>query len=147
MSEQMELPLPKTTPPRGEPLLWLSDSRGIYIPRDFAASFSDRARSVANVSDEDWDILDAGPDHEHYWDAWDEVISHAIVTDDLGREFFVSQEGDCWLIPCGMQWSDDREFWVWNDDDMDNDAEGEPDPDRLREDRDERRALNQEDGA
>lgn len=27
-------------------LLWLSDARGQYIPRDFATSFLDRARHV-----------------------------------------------------------------------------------------------------
>ena len=47
---------------RPEPLLWLSDARGVYIPRDFANSFSNRAKDVTGVSDEDWAILEAGPD-------------------------------------------------------------------------------------
>ena len=52
-----------------EPLLWLSDARGIYIPRDFASSFADRAKSVSGVTDEDWAILEEGPDHDWYWEA------------------------------------------------------------------------------
>lgn len=43
-------------------LLWLSDARGVYIPRDFAMSFADRAKSVTGVSDEDWETLEKGPD-------------------------------------------------------------------------------------
>ena len=100
-------------PARPEPILWLNDARGIYIPRDFASSFSDRATYVANVSDEDWAILEAGPDHEAYWDAWSEVEAHAIVTDDKGNKFTVFQEGDCWLIPVGMEWDEAIEGYVW----------------------------------
>jgi len=103
-----------------EPLLWLSDARGIYIPRDFANSFADRDKSVRGVSAEDWAILEAGPDHDQYWDAWSDVCDSAVVTDDDGVEFRVHQDGDCWLIPAGMEWSDDEDFFVWpkeNDDD------------------------------
>ena len=38
---------------RPEMILWLSDARGQYIPRDFANSFSDRAKHVKGVSDDD----------------------------------------------------------------------------------------------
>jgi hypothetical protein len=120
-------------------MLWLSDARGQYIPRDFASSFADRDHSVRGVTSEDWAILDAGPDHEHYWEAWDEVRANAVVTDGNGTCFNIHQDGDCWLIPDGMEWSDSEDRFVWNDDDVDNE-DFEPDPDRLREDRDERKA-------
>jgi len=112
-----------TTTTKPEPLLWLSDSRGIYIPRDFARSFADRAKSVVGVDDEDWAILEEGPDHDWYWDAWTEVLDRATVTDENGVEFTVYQDGDCWLIPRGMEWSDADGFFVWNDDETDNEAE------------------------
>ena len=96
-----------------EPLLWLNDARGIYIPRDFANSFADRAKHVQNVSDEDWTILEAGPDHEWYWEAWVNVCDNAIVTDNDGVRFRVHQDGDCWLIPEGMEWSEEHDFFVW----------------------------------
>jgi hypothetical protein len=98
-------------------LLWLNDARGIYLPRDFAMSFADRAKHVANVSDEDWAILDAGPDHEHYWEAWEAVVDGAEVTDDKGQKFTLYQEGDLWLIPVGMTWDDTADAYVWPDDD------------------------------
>lgn len=109
-----------------EPMLWLSDARGVYIPRDFAASFVDRARAVSGVSDEDWAILDEGPDHDWYWEAWSDVCDNAIVTDGTDQ-YTVYQDGDCWLIPVGMEWSDHEDFFVWpsddDDDEEDNDNE------------------------
>ena len=95
-----------------EPLLWLSDARGRYIPRDFANSFVDRDKHVQNVSEENWQILE-DPDHEWYWEAWDEVLQNAVVTDDEGTRFTLHQDGDLWLIPEGMEWSDKQDFYVW----------------------------------
>lgn len=98
---------------RPETLLWLNDARGQYIPRDFANSFADRAKSVAGVSDEDWAILEAGPDHELYWDTWSDVEQNAKITDDKGVQYTVHQDGDCWLVPVGMEWSDEQDTFVW----------------------------------
>lgn len=104
-------------------LLWLSDTRGRYIPRDFAKSFADRAKSVSGVSDEDWVILEAGPDHELYWDTWDEITNYGdvTVTDENGIEYFVYQDGDCWLIPKGMEWQDEKKSFAWPTEDEDDD--------------------------
>ena len=96
-----------------EMILWLSDARGQYIPRDFANSFDDRATRVSGVSDEDWAILEAGPDHESYWDAWAQVEQDARVTDDEGNVFTIYQEGDCWLVPVGMEWDEEQDTYVW----------------------------------
>lgn len=106
-------------------LLWLSDNRGVYIPRDFALSFVDRAKHVANVDDESWAILEAGPDHEFYWDTWIDVCNNAVVTDEKGIKFFIWQDGDCWLVPEGMEWSDRDGAFVWPDEDEDEDEGGE----------------------
>lgn len=95
-----------------EPELWLSDARGQYIPRDFAQSFKDRDAAVSGVLDESWAILEAGPEHEHYWETWDDVCNDAIVTLD-GDEYFLHQDGDLWLIPDGMEWSEKGACWVW----------------------------------
>lgn len=119
-----------------EPLLWLDDHRGIYIPRDFAGSFADRAKSVSGVSDEDWAILEAGPDHELYWDTWTEVEQDAVITDENGTEFTIYQEGACWLIPKGMEWSDSDDFFVWpsdyDDEEEDDTDDGDPEQDPAR---------------
>ncbi len=103
-----------TTKTRLKPLLWLSDARGVYIPRDFVNSFADWA-NVKNVSDEDKAILEAGPDHEWYWEAWDGVCRDCVVEDNSGNRYTVYQDGDCWLIPEGMPWEDDAEFFAWPD--------------------------------
>jgi hypothetical protein len=95
-----------------DPVLWLSDARGIYIPRDFATSFNDRARAVSGVSDEDWTILE-DPNHDFYWEAWQDVCDNAVITDADGIEYRVYQDGDCWLIPVGMEWDDRTEFFTW----------------------------------
>lgn len=88
-------------------MLWLSDNRGVYIPRDFATSFKDRAKNVKGVSDADWAILEAGPEHEEYWDAWSSVLDNATVTDDHGREYTLHQDGDLWLVPLEWVWDED----------------------------------------
>ena len=96
-----------------EIMLWLSDARGRYIPRDFANSFADRAKTVSGVSDGDWITLENGPDTEWYWEAWDNVCNSAIVTDENGVQYRVHQDGDCWLVPDGMEWSDENETFQW----------------------------------
>jgi len=98
-----------------EPLLWLGDSHGVYVPKAFADSFGDdlRGKAVSGVSDEDWKILEAGPDHEAYWDAWCEVEQKARITMPDGVEYTIYQEGDCWLIPVGMVWSEATEWFIW----------------------------------
>ena len=106
-------------PTKPEPMLWLSDSRGQYIPRDFAASFSDRAKHVIGVSDEDWRILEAGPEHDQYWDAWQDVLKNARVTNEDGVIYTLYQDGDCWLIPIDMDWSDEANFFVWPEEECD----------------------------
>jgi hypothetical protein len=100
-----------TTKP--EPLLWLDEYRGIYIPRHFAISFTDRTKSVSGVDDETWNILEAGPDHEWYWEAWEDVKRDAIVTNETGDKYRVHQDGDCWLVLTGMEWSEEEGFFVW----------------------------------
>lgn len=101
------------TTTRPNPLLWLDDHRGVYIPRDFANCFRDRAKVVEGVSDEDWAILEAGPDHELYWDTWNDVCDTAIVTDENGVKFRLHQDGALWLIPDGMEYDEQNEFFAW----------------------------------
>jgi len=118
-----------------QPILWLSDSRGIYIPRDFATSFADRNRDVTGVSEDEWTCLENGPDHaetgEAYWDVWNDVVGNARLVDNYDStimrhgkavEYFVWQDGDCWLVPVGMEFDEDGshgETWYWPGDDID----------------------------
>lgn len=95
-----------------EPMLYLSDARGVYIPRDFAQGT--RRECVAGVRESDWETLLAGPEHEWYWEAWDAVEQSAVVTDPTtGVRYTVYQNGDCWLIPEGMQYDEQTDFFSW----------------------------------
>jgi len=99
-----------------QPLLWLTDARGIFIPRDFATCFSEdnREKFVKGVQPEDWKILEEGPDSQQYWEVWEEVERDAIVNIN-GTEYFLNQDGDLWLVPVGMEFSEKYQFWVWPD--------------------------------
>ena len=97
-----------------EPMLYLSDARGVYIPRDFATDT--RRDCISGVDDETLAILASGPDHELYWDAWTDVEDNATVADpQTGTKYYVYQNGDCWLVPDGMQIDDLGDFF-WPDD-------------------------------
>lgn len=95
-----------------QPLLYLSDARGVYIPRDFATET--RRDCISGLSDDVLPILAAGPDHECYWDAWTVAENNAHVTDPkTGIVYTIHHDGDCWLIPVGMEWDDANEFFYW----------------------------------
>ena len=86
-----------TTATSGTPsaiMLLVSDSYGIYIPQ----TFLERAHA-------DWDgisfgdamIIGKGPEHEHYWEAWNEILNDATVTTDEGHTYRLHQDGDLWM--------------------------------------------------
>ena len=79
-------------------ILFLTDARGQFIPRDFAETIN--RDYVTGVSDEDWLKLEAGPDHEWYWDTWIDVEQNArIYNPDTQLVYSVYQDGDCFLVP------------------------------------------------
>ena len=85
-------------------ILFASDTHGVYVPKYFAEAI--KRDCVEGVRDEDWAILEAGPDHEHYWDAWSDVESRAIVTDNAGKRWTLYQDGDLWLLPEGFEFNE-----------------------------------------
>ena len=85
-------------------ILYASDRHGIYIPQYFSESI--KPECISGVSDEDVAILLAGPNHEHYWDAWDVVCNNATLTDSNGVTFYIWQDGDLWLIPTDFEFKD-----------------------------------------
>lgn len=92
--------------------LFLDSARGIYIPQNFAEIV--KRKCVEGVSAEQWAILEEGPEHEWYWEAWDEVLNSAVLTNpDTGQRFTPYQDGDLWLIPENAEWPD-----PWAEDDL-----------------------------
>ena len=76
--------------------LFATDHRGIFIPKDFAQTVN-RAM-VSGISDDMFEILEAGPDHEAYWDVWNIVLNDAVLTAPDGRVGFLWQDSDLWVI-------------------------------------------------
>ena len=75
--------------------LFLDDHRGVYIPRDFVESID--LSMWEGISAEDADTLRAGPDHEWYWETWDDVMSNAVCTDKNGKKWMLYQDGALWV--------------------------------------------------
>jgi len=79
---------------KSNPFEMLVDSHhGIYVPQVFAETVR-RDLFGETISAEDWAILESGPDHEHYWDAWDDVLMHAETADGVS----LYQDGDLWAV-------------------------------------------------
>ena len=97
-----------------EPILFASDARGRYIPQYFATEV--KHELVSGLEPDDWTILEAGPDHELYWDVWTGVCDSAVVTNpDDGIRYTLHQDGDLWLIPEGMDYSEMEHGFVWSE--------------------------------
>lgn len=84
-------------PDLGKAVLLFADSRGVYIPKEFAETIN--REFVTGVSAEDYRILMAGPEHTDYWDAWADVCDNATITDPKLGECKLYQDGDLWLVP------------------------------------------------
>jgi len=81
-------------------ILFADDHHGIYIPQYFAQQINHEF--VTGVSDEEWTILEAGPDHDLYWETWEQVAAYSnviITMPDSGIKYYLCQIGDLWLIP------------------------------------------------
>jgi hypothetical protein len=76
------------------------DSRfGIYCPQIFAERI-DRTL-FPSISEEAWDILEEGPEAEHYWDVWAyEVEGQTSVNGGT-----IYQDGDVWIV---YEWSEEE---------------------------------------
>lgn len=101
-------------------ILILSDSRGVYIPRDFV---TDQCGEIAEdhcekwgISHEDAEILAAGPDHEFYWDTWDDVLDKAEFTDDNGDKYRLHQDGELWGICYARMSMEERQNFGFDQD-------------------------------
>lgn len=67
----------------------IGDHQGIYIPQQFAGW-----QGWSNIRKEDIEVLLEGPDHDWYWDAWNDVLNDATYTDANGNVWHLYQDGD-----------------------------------------------------
>jgi hypothetical protein len=76
------------------PLELLVDSHhGQYVPQIFAETI--KRELFPSITAEDWAIIEAGPDHESYWDAWHDIEMSAETSDGIS---LWSSEGDLWAV-------------------------------------------------
>ena len=61
---------------------------GIYIPQTFAERYPEW------LNDEEQEILLAGPEHEEYWETWDEVTSWEFEDKSL----YIGESGDVFIV-------------------------------------------------
>ena len=98
--------------------LLLSDSRGVYIPRDFAQDFRivgvdgvTEAESHAwrGIEAKDVETLQKGPEEEWYWEAWDSVLNDAYYVDSNGTRWTLHQNGDLWAVAWDEMTEEEKE--------------------------------------
>ncbi len=86
------------------------EASGVYIPRRFAREI-DRERCTFDTKFgdngpeqlSDWAILEAGPDHEHYWEVWDDVLRDCELTMDDGTKVRLEQDGSVFYVEVGAE--------------------------------------------
>lgn len=87
--------------------LILSSDRGVYIPQNFAEEYESYTGTWEGINLVDIVVLLKGPEHEWYWEAWNNVEMNAKFTHNDGTVYHLHLDGDVWLIPEG--WEDTEE--------------------------------------
>ena len=89
--------------------LLLDDNRGIYIPQNFVDEF--KLELLSGINAEDVKTCQAGPEHEWYWDAWDNILNNASYQEN-GHTFTLHQDGALFGI-CDELMTDEeyRDYW------------------------------------
>jgi len=77
-----------------EQCVLITDALGIYVPQEFAKQFNMRDW---HVKEQDEGILLSGPNHQDYWETWDDVLNYANIVID-GKTWKLAQDGDLFAI-------------------------------------------------
>ena len=101
-----------------ETMLYADSNHGQYIPQYFAQTI--KRETLTGITPKALTVLENGPDEEWYWDEWEYVLDNATVTDEHGIKYSLWQDGDLWLIPEGMEWSDENECFQWPEEEESN---------------------------
>ena len=83
--------------------LLLEESRGVYIPQSFYERFDFGSWNL-NISD--YSELSM-PENAHYWDAWDDLLREAVLTDADGHRWTLYQDGDLFAVRDDHQWDEE----------------------------------------
>jgi hypothetical protein len=88
-----------------EPELLVNDAHGVYIPQIFCQQYGQYLPERLN---EDKAICLSGPEHEDYFDAWDNIVDTEI-TNDKGQVMtigYLPESCDLWAIPEGYEYDE-----------------------------------------
>lgn len=77
----------------------LDGALGVYLPQAFVQRFD---ADSWGITPEDVAILEAGPDHEEYWDAWAAVLEYAACTEWDGTVWHLYQDQDLFIVKNGF---------------------------------------------
>ena len=72
--------------------LLITDAAGQSIPQEFAENFEGWG-----LLPQDFQILRQGPEHENYWETWDDVLNYASIEHE-GILYRLHQDGDLWAL-------------------------------------------------
>jgi hypothetical protein len=85
------------------PKLVLSDSHGVFIPQIYCEGADEEWAQSVGVDYRDVETCQAGPDHEWYWEAWNNILNEAHTVVD-GVTWRLVQDGDLFEVPDGYEW-------------------------------------------
>jgi len=88
-----------------ELILLLDGNRGIYIPKTFIYRYY--PTSTTGISEEDSKILLQGPDHDAYWEVWDDVLNNGRFLDSNGIEYTIYHNDDLFAVPPDYEWPEE----------------------------------------
>ena len=92
-------------------ILFCDSSSGRYIPKRFIEEVDHEC--LSGVSKGDMKTL-KNPDDEWYWEAWDNVLNNAIVTDKHGNTYQLHHDGDLWLYCTELMTTEEVENFFGN---------------------------------
>ena len=74
----------------------IDSAAGVYIPKEFVEDFH---LDKFGIEEDSWavEICKEGPEHEDYWDAWQDILDSAKYQDDDGYIWRLHQDGDLFL--------------------------------------------------
>lgn len=91
--------------------LLVDSCHGIYAPQRFVTNFD--LSLWTNIDQENIDIL-KDPDHEHYWEAWDETLNTAEFHHS-GYIWRLQQDGDLWAVCHELMTNEEKKNFGFED--------------------------------
>ncbi len=87
-----------------ETMFCIVDSHhGIYIPQLFVEYGN---MDHWHIKPEDVAIIARGPDTEHYWETWDDVLNSAYCVDSYGVAWTLHHDGDLFAVSAAHEWEE-----------------------------------------